>query len=67
MSKGNTQPMRSRRESAKQRLEAQLKRGTKPEKLNGKTTSVIVSLTDADKNRIGREIESINNPKKKQI
>jgi hypothetical protein len=65
MSKGNTQPMRSRREAAKQRLEAQLVRGTKPEKVNGRTSDVMVSLTDADKNRIGREIESINNPKKR--
>ena len=63
--KGTT-GIRLRRESAKARLEAQLKRGTKPEKINGKTTANMVSLTPADITRINREIEAINNPKKKK-
>lgn len=63
--KGNTQPMKVRRDGAKERLEAQLKAGTKPEKLNGKTTSKMVQLTEADKKRINSEIDAINNPKRK--
>lgn len=62
--KGTT-GIRIRRESAKQRLEAQLKTGTKPEKINGKTTNKMVALTPADIARINREIEAITNPKKK--
>jgi len=54
-----------RRENAKKVLEAQLVRGTKPEKVNGKTTSTMVALTPADITRINKEIEAINNPKKK--
>ena len=61
--KGTT-GIKMRRESAKRLLEAQLKRGTKPEKINGKTTANMVSLTPADITRINREIEAINNPKK---
>jgi hypothetical protein len=61
--KGTT-GIKMRRESAKRLLEAQLKRGTKPEKINGKTTSNMVALTPADIARINREIEAINNPKK---
>jgi hypothetical protein len=63
--KGNTQMMKVRREGAKERLEAQLKAGTKPEKVNGRTTSKVVQLTEADKKRINSEIDAINNPKKK--
>jgi len=54
---------RMRRESAKAMLEAQLKRGTKPEKINKRTTSNMVALTDADKKRIEKEIDNINNKK----
>jgi hypothetical protein len=61
--KGTT-GIRIRRESAKQRLEAQLKTGTKPEEINGKTTSKMVALTDGDKTRIKREIEVLTNAKK---
>jgi len=43
---------------------AQLVRGTKPEKINGKTTSKMVSLTDGDKTHIKREIDVLTNPKK---
>jgi hypothetical protein len=50
-----------RREAAKKMLEAQLLRGTKPEKINGKTTSTMIPLLTADIARINREIEAINN------
>jgi hypothetical protein len=63
--KGTT-GIRMRRESAKRLLEAQLKRGTKPEKVNGKTTANMIPLLPADITRINREIEAINNPKKKK-
>jgi hypothetical protein len=62
--KGTT-GIRLRRESAKSRLEAQLKRGTKPEKINKKTTANMIPLTPADIARINREIEAINHPQKK--
>lgn len=65
MSMKGTTGIRMRRESAKKMLEAQLIRGTKPEKINGKTTSNMITLTEGDKTRIKREIEAINNPKKK--
>jgi len=55
--------IKMRRESAKKMLEEQLKRGTKPEKINGKTISNMVALTDTDKKRIQREIENIDNKK----
>jgi hypothetical protein len=58
--------IRTRRASAKNLLEAQLLRGTKPEKINGKTTSKMIPLTEGDKARINREIEAINKPKSKQ-
>jgi hypothetical protein len=64
--KGTT-GIRIRRESAKQRLEAQLKRGTKPEKINGKTTTNMVALTDGDKKRIEREIETLSKSKNKTV
>ena len=54
-----------RRASAKKMLEAQLLRGTKPEKINKKTTAKMIPLLPADITRINREIEAINNPKKK--
>ena len=53
-----------RRENAKKMLEAQLLRGTKPEKIDGKTTNNMVALSPADITRINREIEAINNKKK---
>ncbi len=64
--KGTT-GIRIRRESAKARLEAQLERGTKPEKIDGKTTSNMVALSDVDKKRIEREIDNINNKKNKGL
>ncbi|GEM_PF-2630336 len=62
--KGTT-GIKIRRENAKKLLEAQLKRGTKREKINGRTTDNFIPLTNADIARINREIEALNNPKKK--
>ncbi len=62
--KGTT-GIKMRRESAKRLLEAQLKRGTKREKINGRTIDNFIPLTPADIIRINREIEALNNPKKK--
>lgn len=60
--KGTT-GIKMRRLNAKKMLEAQLLRGTKPEKINKKTTSNMIPLTTADIARINREIEAINNKK----
>lgn len=60
----NTTKHRSRRERTKNLLMEQLKRGTKPEKVNGRTTDNIIALTDSDRNRINRELEKLNNQKK---
>ena len=60
-----TTGIKIRRENAKKLLEAQLKRGTKREKINGRTTDNFIPLTTADITRINREIEALNNPKKK--
>lgn len=57
--KGTT-GIKSRRDRAKKMLEKQLSRGTKPEKVNNKTTSKMTPLTDKDKERIKKEIENIN-------
>ncbi len=46
-----------RRRSALALFEEQLKKGTKPEKVNKKTTSKLIPLTEADKKRINNEIE----------
>jgi len=54
-----TTKQRSRHQNALSRLEAQLTAGTKPEKLEGKTTSNTVSLTETDTKRIKREIETL--------
>jgi hypothetical protein len=62
--KGTT-GIKSRRDRAKKMLETQLLRGTKPEKINGKTTANMIPLTDFDKKRINKEIDVLNNPKKK--
>lgn len=63
--KGTT-GIRSRRERAYKMLEEQLKRGTKPEKINGKTTSNMVPLTERDKTRIAKEMLTLSTPKKKK-
>lgn len=57
--KGTT-GIKMRRLNAKKMLEAQLLRGTKPEKINKKTTSNMIPLTTADITRINHEIEAIN-------
>ena len=54
-----------RRKNAKTVLEEQLVRGTKPEKVNGKTTSKMIPLTEGDKKRINKEIEILSKAKKK--
>ena len=48
-----------RREGALARLEAQLKSGKKPEKVDGKETGKKVELTDKDKTRIQKEITTL--------
>jgi len=53
-----------RRKNAKIVLEEQLVRGTKPEKVDGKTTSKMVTLTDKDKTRINKEIDILSKAKK---
>jgi len=51
------QGIKLRRRSALALFEEQLKRGTKPEKVNGKTTTKMIQLTEADKKRITNEVE----------
>jgi len=46
-----------RRDGALSRLEAQLKSGKKPEKVNKKSTGKMVELGDKDKTRITAEIK----------
>ena len=50
-----------RQMSALARLQQQLQVGTKPEKINGKTTGNQVPLTDKDKVRIEKEITTLSN------
>jgi hypothetical protein len=50
-----------RQQSALARLQQQLQVGTKPEKINGRTTGNQVPLTSTDKARIEREIETLSN------
>jgi len=50
-----------RQQSALARLQQQLQVGTKPEKINGKTTGNQVPLTSTDKARIEREIKTLSN------
>ena len=45
-----------RQQSALERLQRQIQVGTKPEKINGKTTGNQVPLTSTDKARIEKEI-----------
>jgi len=55
-----------RRNNAKDVLEAQLVRNTKPEKVNRKTTSKMIPLTEGDKTRIKKDIEILSKPKGKK-
>ncbi len=48
-----------RRQSAFSLLEEELKRGTKPEKINGKTTKNMITLSEFDKKRITAEMETL--------
>ena len=50
-----------RQMSALVRLQQQLQVGTKPEKIEGKTTGNQVPLTSSDKARIEKEITSLSN------
>ena len=50
-----------RQQSALARLQQQLQVGTKPEKIEGKTTGNQVPLTSTDKARIEKEITSLSN------
>ena len=50
-----------RQMSALARLQQQLQVGTKPEKIEGKTTGNQVPLTSNDKARIEREITTLSN------
>jgi len=54
---------RNRIRSAYSLLEEQLKRGTKPEKINGKTTKNMIPLSEVDKKRITTEIEILTKKK----
>jgi hypothetical protein len=49
-----------RQQSALARLQQQLQVGTKPEKIEGRTTGNQVPLTSTDKARIEREITSLS-------
>ena len=62
--KGTT-GIKMRRQRAYKMLEEQLARGTKPEKVNGKTTVKMISLTEGDKKRIQKEMEILSDPKRK--
>jgi hypothetical protein len=55
-----------RRNNAKTMLEEQLVRNTKPEKINGKTTTNMIPLTEGDKTRIRKDIEILSQPRKKK-
>jgi hypothetical protein len=50
-----------RQQNALERLQRQLQVGTKPEKINGRTTGKQVPLTDTDKVRIEKEITILSN------
>lgn len=49
-----------RRASVIKRLEAQLKSGVKPVKVDGRTRQETVELTETDVKRIRKEIETLN-------
>jgi hypothetical protein len=54
---------RNRRQSAYKLLEEELQRGTKPEKINGKTTKNMISLTEKDRVRIQSEMDTLTKRK----
>ena len=51
--------LKARKTRALVRLEAQLKSGVKPEKVNGKTTQKQIPLNDSDKKRLGKVVETL--------
>jgi hypothetical protein len=56
-----------RRRSAGDRLTAQLATGTKPEKIDGKTSSKQVPLSEGNIKRINAELLVLSASKKKQV
>lgn len=54
-----TPQAKTRRNTVIKALESQLKSGKKYEKVNGKTTNKKVDLTDSDKERISKELETL--------
>jgi hypothetical protein len=54
-----TSKQRRRKVSAFNRLEAQLKTGSKPEKVDGRTTTNNIQLSESDKNRMKKELETL--------
>lgn len=50
-----------RREKVLYNLQIQLEKGKKPERINGKTSSVLVDLSEKDIKRINNEIEILSN------
>jgi len=60
-----TQGINMRRHNAMKMREEQLRDGTKPEKVNKKTTNKKIPLTQKDIERITKEIEVLGNPRKK--
>lgn len=50
---------KSRRNTAIRLLNEQLERGTKPEKVDGKTTENMIPLTEFDKKRINKELATL--------
>jgi hypothetical protein len=60
-----TQGINMRRHNAMKMREEQLRDGTKPEKVNKKTTNKKIPLTQKDIERITKEIEILGNPRKK--
>jgi len=63
--KGTTAIAR-RRGNARKMLEEQLERGTKPEKVNKKTTANMIPLTEGDIKRINKEMDILSKPRKKK-
>lgn len=56
--KGKT-GIKFRRKGALELLEAQLTKGTKPEKIDGRTSDKNIPLSEADIKRIKKEIETL--------
>lgn len=61
MNTNMTVPAKERRRSVLTRLEAQLKSGRKPEKVDGKSTTNLIQLGEKDIKRITKEMETLKN------